>query len=140
MLHINKSVAQEYVFNKNHTAGGYPMEKLINTANEINIIVGGKNVSENNYVNHKRFENLVLPIGLATFSFGEPEIQHGGYQLSKSSKSNSSTTTASVNEIDSAVYDGFVYQTSPQKYKNYGKTKDKRIENINKSKRIKKLV
>jgi len=139
MLHINKSVAQEYVFNNNNTAGGYPMENLINAINEINIIVGGENVSENSYVNHKRFENLVLPIGLATFSFGEPEVQYGGYQVSKSSKSKSTTTT-SVNEIDSAIYDGFVYQSSPQKYKNYGKTKDKRIENINKSKRIKKLV
>jgi len=114
MFTINKSITEEYVFNKDMTVGGYPVSKLIDEYNETNKILGGGDVLNTNFVNYKRFENLILPVGLTSFSTTEYPIQIGGYQTSQTSKSNSTIQGS----IDPTVHNEFIKEITKERYGN----------------------
>lgn len=111
-MNINKSIAEEYIFNKDLTVGGYPISNIISESNETNKLIGGGDILENEYVNHTRFENLVLPVGLAMFSIKEIQ-QIGGYQTSQSSR----TKSTIEGSVDPDVHGKFIEYIKPNKYK-----------------------
>lgn len=114
MFDIIKSVSEEYIFNSEGKVGGYPISNLIDEYNETNKILGGGDVLNADYVNYKRFENLVMPIGLTSFSINDFPNQIGGYQPSQKSKSKSTIEGS----IDPDVHNRFIKEISVEKYRN----------------------
>jgi hypothetical protein len=129
---MDNSIAEEYIFNGDKTVGGYPISNLINVENDANKMIGGGDVLDQVFVNHKRFENLVVPVGLACFSFNDYNKQIGGYQpgLSIKSKSKSKSVDVISPEIHQELIDEVVYK----KYNRLRNTLGKGT-NTNKSRR-----
>lgn len=125
---MQKSITEEYIFNEQRTVGGYPISNLVDKINETNKIIGGGNVLDTAYVNHSRFENLVLPVGLVTFSH---DSQIGGYQPSKTSKTKSISAGVIDPEVHGYFFDKFVDKRKRNTQKNWPiiKNKSKKSKN-----------
>jgi hypothetical protein len=125
MFNINKSITEEYVYNNGMNVGGYPISKLIDEYNETNKIIGGGDVLNDNFINYKRFENLVLPAGLISFTNNEFPLQIGGYQTSKSTSK--STIEGS---IDPDVHYNLLERATMKKYVNKKQTLTNRFQKV----------